>query len=234
MAGTPGSWSSTRTRPESCTCPTGFDFLGFNVRRYGATLLIKPIHGGDPADPGTARSRDARTARLQRGGGPRRAHPHHSGLGGLLPGSGVVQDVQSLDNYVWKLTYKWATRGHANKPNTWVCRPLLRQVQQVQERPLGVRRRRQRRLPGQVLLDRHRPAHRRSTAGRLPTTPPWPSTGPLGGDASNPRWTATRCACSPGRTAAAHSAGTTCSPPSSHHSRPTSGNAGGCRSPGRR
>jgi len=28
---------------------------------------------------------------------------------------------KSLDNYLWTLTYKWATRGHANKPNTWVC-----------------------------------------------------------------------------------------------------------------
>ena len=36
-------------------------------------------------------------------------------------------------------------------------RPLLRQAQQVQERPMGVRRPRQQRLPGQVLLDRHRP-----------------------------------------------------------------------------
>ena len=27
---------------------------------------------------------------------------------------------KSLDNYLWRLTYKWATRGHANKPRTWV------------------------------------------------------------------------------------------------------------------
>jgi hypothetical protein len=37
--------------------------------------------------------------------------------------------------------------------------PVLRQVQQIQGRPLGTRRPRQRRLPGQVLLDRHRTAH---------------------------------------------------------------------------
>ncbi len=26
----------------------------------------------------------------------------------------------ALDRYLWKLTYKWAKRGHANKPKRWV------------------------------------------------------------------------------------------------------------------
>jgi RNA-directed DNA polymerase len=26
----------------------------------------------------------------------------------------------SLDNYVWKLTYKWATWRHKNKPGRWI------------------------------------------------------------------------------------------------------------------
>ena len=36
---------------------------------------------------------------------------------------GVVSSrtFKSLDNYLWTLTYKWATRGHPNKPKTWVC-----------------------------------------------------------------------------------------------------------------
>jgi RNA-directed DNA polymerase len=35
---------------------------------------------------------------------------------------GVVSSRQfhCLDNYMWKLTYKWATWRHANKPNRWV------------------------------------------------------------------------------------------------------------------
>jgi hypothetical protein len=54
----------------------------------------------------------------------------------------------------------------------------------------------------------------------------WPATGPPGGSGSNPRWTATTCACSPGRTGAVRSAVTRCSPPTSP-SPPRSGNAGG-------
>ncbi|MGI5144576.1 MULTISPECIES: group II intron maturase-specific domain-containing protein [unclassified Streptomyces] len=35
---------------------------------------------------------------------------------------GVVSSktFKTLDNYVWKLTYKWATRRHPNKPKNWV------------------------------------------------------------------------------------------------------------------
>ena len=44
-----------------------------------------------------------------------------------------------LDNYLWRLTYKWATFSHANKPTSWVVHPVLRQVQQGQAGPVGVR-----------------------------------------------------------------------------------------------
>src|SRR5512133_1291069 len=64
-------------------------------------------------------------------------------------------------------------------------------------------------------------------------TPPCPKTAPRGGDASNPRSTGTRCACSPSRTAGARSAGTPCSPPSSLPGLPVNGRTGGCTSPER-
>ncbi len=38
----PGGWPSTRTRRGSSHLDEGFDFLGFNVRRYQGKLLIKP------------------------------------------------------------------------------------------------------------------------------------------------------------------------------------------------
>ena len=38
----PGVWPSTRTRRASSPSSEGFDFLGFNVRRYGTKPLIKP------------------------------------------------------------------------------------------------------------------------------------------------------------------------------------------------
>ena len=85
---------------------------------------------------------------------------------------------------MWKLTYKWAT-SHTEQAETLDRRPVLRQVQHVQERPLGIRRPQQRRLPGQVLLDkieRHVPV----TGAASPMTPPWPSTGPNGAEGHAP------------------------------------------------
>ncbi len=51
------------------------------------------ITGGHPAGPGTARSRNPRSARRQRDDSHRHAQPHHPGLGGLLPGRGVLRGI---------------------------------------------------------------------------------------------------------------------------------------------
>jgi group II intron reverse transcriptase/maturase len=138
---------------------TGFDFLGFKRPPIRRGVADQTIRGGDPANSGTAPHRDVRTARIQRGGGPRCAHPHHSGLGGLLPRCGVVQDVQIPGQLPVEAHLQVGhPRPRQQTEHVGLC-PLLREVQQVPERPLGVRRRGQRRLPGQVFLDRHRPAH---------------------------------------------------------------------------
>ena len=42
-------------------------------------------------------------------------------MGRLLPGRGVEEDVQLLDDYLWALTYKWAVYSHANKSKRWVA-----------------------------------------------------------------------------------------------------------------
>ncbi len=87
--------------------------------------------------------------------------------------------------------------------------PVLRQVQQGQARPVGVRRPHQRRLHAPVRLDPHRPAPGRQAAERHPTTPPSPTTGP--GDAGKRpcRSTTPACGSTKPRTVAARSATTT-------------------------
>jgi hypothetical protein len=44
-----------------------------------------------------------------------------------------------LDTYVWKLTYKWAKHTPPEQVKDLGDAPLFRQVQQVQERPVGRR-----------------------------------------------------------------------------------------------
>ena len=41
-------------------------------------------------------------------------------MGRLLPDTGISRDLRPLDQYLWKLTFKWARFSHANKPTRWV------------------------------------------------------------------------------------------------------------------
>lgn len=98
----------------------GFDFLGFSVRRYGTTLLIKP----SAAAIQRIRERLRTEMRSLRGSNAAAVlaalTPIIRGWAAYYRGVVSSRTFKSLDNYLWRLTYKWATRGHANKPRTWV------------------------------------------------------------------------------------------------------------------
>jgi RNA-directed DNA polymerase len=99
----------------------GFDFLGFNLRRYpNGKLLIKPS--------ATAikrfRGRLAKEFRALRGSNAAAV------LAGIVP---IVRGwvayyrtvvsarvFHALTEYLWKLTYKWACWSHPNKPKHWI------------------------------------------------------------------------------------------------------------------
>ena len=85
-----------------------------------AQAADQALQGGHQAAPGKARGRDAHPTRIERGGGHRRAKSHHQGMGGLLPGCGVIEGVPHAGHHMWKLTYKWATWRHRNKPKSWI------------------------------------------------------------------------------------------------------------------
>jgi RNA-directed DNA polymerase len=99
---------------------TGFDFLGFNVRRYGPTLLIKP----STAAAQQIRERLRTEMRAVRGSNAAAVlaalTPIIRGWAAYYRGVVSSRTFKSLDDYMWKLTYKWATHGHANKSRTWV------------------------------------------------------------------------------------------------------------------
>jgi RNA-directed DNA polymerase len=98
----------------------GFDFLGFNVRRYHRKLLIKP----SKAAIKRLRERLAAETRKLRG---LNAVAVITALSPIIRGwaayyrTVVSSEVfRSLDTYVWKLLYKWARWRHRNKPRRWV------------------------------------------------------------------------------------------------------------------
>ena len=98
----------------------GFDFLGFNARRYHGKLLIKP----SKAAIGRARERLRTEMRSLRGTNARavikRLNPFIRGWAAYYRGVVSSEAFAALDDQVWKLTWKWATFSHSNKPKTWV------------------------------------------------------------------------------------------------------------------
>lgn len=99
----------------------GCDFLGFNVRRYpNGKLLIKP----STAAIRRIRERLADEVRLLRGDNAvaviARLNPIIRGWAAYYRHVVSGEVFNALDAYVWKLTYRWALRGHRNKSKRWV------------------------------------------------------------------------------------------------------------------
>ena len=99
----------------------GFDFLGFNVRRYRGKLLIKP----STAAMRRIRERLAAEMKALRGANAKavlqRLNPIIRGWSAYYRPVVSSRAFASLDQSMWTLTYKWAKHGHPNKPKHWVA-----------------------------------------------------------------------------------------------------------------
>lgn len=98
----------------------GFDFLGFNVRRYrNGKLLTKP----SKAAVQRIRSRLAAEVRALHGANAQavinKLNPVIRGWAAYYR-TGVSKEIfSSLDHYAWRLTYRWGLRAHPNKSKRW-------------------------------------------------------------------------------------------------------------------
>jgi len=103
------------------TLDEGFDFLGFNIRRYrSGKLLTKPSQAA--VKRFRARLRAEITA-LQGGNADAvlvKLNPILRGWAAYYR-TGVSKRIFSaIDHYVWWLTFQWAMRRHPNKPKRWI------------------------------------------------------------------------------------------------------------------
>ena len=102
------------------TLDEGFDFLGFNVRRYGNRPLIKPSKAA------IRRIRERLRIELWslRGSNAeaviKRLNPIIRGWAAYYRTQVSGKIFGDLDHYLWQLTYKWAAFSHPNKPTSWV------------------------------------------------------------------------------------------------------------------
>ncbi|MEW1659054.1 group II intron reverse transcriptase/maturase [Streptomyces sp. NPDC093707] len=102
---------------------TGFDFLGFNVRRYrSGKLLIKP----SKAAVKRIRGRLREEIRALRGAEPaavlRTLNPIIRGWAAYYRTVVSKEVFASLDAYLWQLTYRWTLPRHPKKPRRWIMR----------------------------------------------------------------------------------------------------------------
>jgi RNA-directed DNA polymerase len=102
------------------TLREGFDFLGFNVRRYDEKTLIRPskaavrrIRERLRIELWSLRGSDAHAV-------IKRLNPIIRGWAAYYRTQASSKTFGSLDHYLWQLTYKWAAFSHPNKPISWV------------------------------------------------------------------------------------------------------------------
>jgi RNA-directed DNA polymerase len=99
----------------------GFDFLGFNVRRYpNGKLLITP------STTAVRRLRQRLRAEMRASRGAnvgavlRAINPIVRGWAAYYRTVVSSATFHRLDDHLWKLAYKWATHSHQNKPKRWI------------------------------------------------------------------------------------------------------------------
>jgi RNA-directed DNA polymerase len=99
----------------------GFDFLGFNVRRYDGKLLIKP----STAAVKRIRRRLATEVRSLRGTNAEavitRLTPIIRGWAAYYRSAVSTEAFATIDHYLWQRLYRWAVSAHPNKSRHWVA-----------------------------------------------------------------------------------------------------------------
>jgi RNA-directed DNA polymerase len=98
----------------------GFDFLGWNFRKYDGKLLIKPSKKNVKAFLGNIREtvKGNKTAKQENLIGV--LNPKIRGWANYHKGSVAKETFAKVDHEVWKVIWQWATRRHPNKGLRWI------------------------------------------------------------------------------------------------------------------
>jgi Group II intron, maturase-specific domain/N-terminal domain of reverse transcriptase len=117
---TPRGLAFNEDKTQVVSLSEGYDFLGFNVRRYHGKLLIKPSQ----AAIRRIRERLRTELRTLRGSNARavlkRLNPIIRGWAAYYRTQVSAETFGKLDHYLWRLTLRWAKVSHSNKPTHWL------------------------------------------------------------------------------------------------------------------
>ena len=98
----------------------GFDFLGWNVRKYGEKLLIKPAKKNVQTFLRKIRRifKENRTAKQENL--IRLLNPVIRGWADYHKHQVAKETFSKVDSVIWKKLWQWACRRHPNKPLKWI------------------------------------------------------------------------------------------------------------------
>jgi RNA-directed DNA polymerase len=104
----------------------GFDFLGWNIRKYNGTLLMKPSKANVKAHLDKIRevikgNKTAKQASLIR-----LLNPVLRGWANYHSHAVAKEAFAKVDTYVWSMLWQWAVRRHPNKGARWVKRKYFK------------------------------------------------------------------------------------------------------------
>ena len=100
----------------------GFDFLGFNLRKYNGTLLIKPATTSIAAVKDKVRTIIKNGGSLPPGVLIHRLNPVIRGWAFFYRHVVSKEVFSDIDQAIWRMTWHWARRRHPKKRLTWIKR----------------------------------------------------------------------------------------------------------------
>jgi RNA-directed DNA polymerase len=106
----------------------GFDFLGWNVRKYGGALLIKPAKKNVQAFLRKIRStiKAAKMAKQERLIGT--LNPMIRGWANYHRNQVANDAFRKVDHLIWQMLWRWARRRHPAKSLRWVKERYFHQI----------------------------------------------------------------------------------------------------------
>jgi len=106
----------------------GFDFLGYNFRKYSRTLLIKPSKKSIESITNKIRT----TIRIAKAWSQdvliKTLNPIIRGWTNYHNHNVAADTFRKLDAYIWTATWQWGKRRHPNKGHKWIARKYWHSV----------------------------------------------------------------------------------------------------------
>ncbi len=100
----------------------GFDFLGYNFRKYNGILLIKPSRKSIESITSKIRETVKKARAWTQDALIKALNPIIRGWTNYHRHNVAAETFQKLDDYLWTVTWRWGRRRHPNKGYRWIAR----------------------------------------------------------------------------------------------------------------